>query len=91
MTRGQMYYQQGYSWTVIRGDDPRVSGPPDNTLLNRGEGYEVLYFVNKFSELNNLVTLYDQQKVERMIKLVPGHTHSQAGIKTWIEGNWSRH
>lgn len=33
-----------YSWTVPPGDDPKVSGPSDSTLLNRHEDYEVLYW-----------------------------------------------
>ncbi len=31
------------------GDNPAFRGVPDSVLLNRGEWYEVLYFVNKFA------------------------------------------
>jgi hypothetical protein len=30
-----------YSWTTVDDDDPRLTGKPDSTLLNRHEGYEV--------------------------------------------------
>lgn len=39
--------QYEYSWKAIKPDDPKVSGKPDSTLLNRGEGYEVLPFINR--------------------------------------------
>jgi hypothetical protein len=81
-----------YSWTVIPGDNPKVTGNPDNTLLNRNEGYEMLYFVNKFCERYNLTTVSGAQKVERMIKtVVPSHVHSQISIDKWIYDNWKNH
>lgn len=39
-----------YQWTVVYNDDPKVAGKPDSTLLNRYEGYGVLYFINAFAE-----------------------------------------
>lgn len=39
-----------YSWKAIAPDDPKVTGKPDSTLLNRSEGYEVLAFINRFAE-----------------------------------------
>ena len=44
--RSELMYND-YTWTHTPGDDPRVSGEPDNTMLNRKEGYEMLYFINK--------------------------------------------
>lgn len=84
----QLYYKD-YSWTAIHGDNPKVSGVPDNTLLNRREGYEILYFVNKFAEIHGFKNKESAIKTERMIREeVPHNIHSQRNIKEWIDTNW---
>jgi hypothetical protein len=88
ITKTDLYYSD-YSWTVLNGDNPKITGEPDSTLLNRKEGYEILYFVNKFCELNELKQKASATKVERMIRAeVPNDIHSQKNIKEWIEKNW---
>lgn len=87
ITRQDLFYQD-YSWSAFRGDDPKVSGEPDSTLLSRKEGYEILYFVNKFSEMYGLKKKESAIKIERMIRQVPSHLRSQIHIKEWIRENW---
>ncbi|MCM0666923.1 hypothetical protein [Flavobacterium tyrosinilyticum] len=88
ITRSELHYTD-YSWTAIKGDDPRVSGEPDSTLLSRKEGYEVLYFVNKFCEIYELKQKQSAIKVEKMIRNeVPSDKRSQQNIKEWIKENW---
>lgn len=78
-----------YSWTVYENDDPEVTGEPDNTLLNRKEGYEILYFINKFCENHGLKSKSSATKVESMIRShVPSRIHSQKEIDEWIVKNW---
>lgn len=78
-----------YSWTVYQNDDPKVTGNPDDTLLNRMEGYEVLYFVNKFCEMHSLKQKASANKVERLIRNdVPSYIHSQNKVAEWIVTNW---
>ncbi|OXB04432.1 hypothetical protein [Flavobacterium pectinovorum] len=90
ITKSDLHYKD-YTWTTVLGDDPTVSGEPDNTLLSRKEGYEILYFVNKFSEKNNFKNKDSAIKVEKMIRNeVPKETRSQKDIKTWIEQNWTK-
>jgi hypothetical protein len=86
-TRGDLYYKD-YSWTAYRGDDPRVSGPPDDTLLSRKEGYEMVYFVNAYcNSKGNNTTAYGQ-RVERAIReKVPSNLHSQKNVKNWLDQN----
>ena len=67
ITKSELFYQD-YSWTVLTGDNPKISGEPDSTLLNRKEGYEVLYFVNKFCEKYNLKQKTSAIKVEKIIR-----------------------
>ncbi|WP_431241295.1 hypothetical protein ACQ9BO_14435 [Flavobacterium sp. P21] len=89
ITKSDLHYTD-YSWTVLKEDDPKISGEPDSTLLNRKEGYEVLYFINKFSEIQGFKNKNSAIKVEKMIRNeVPSDKRSQLNIKTWIEQNWS--
>jgi len=78
-----------YSWTTYGNDDPKVTGNPDSSLLNRKEGYEVLYFINKFAEIHSFKNKASAHKVEKMIKEdLPSDIRSQENVKKWIEENW---
>lgn len=88
--RSDLIYND-YVWTHVAGDDPRVSGPPDNTMLNRKEGYEVLYFINKCAELWNWSSMdvISRQRLEKAIRnKVPPNIRTQQGIKEWVEANF---
>lgn len=89
--KSDMFYND-YKWNARdERDDPRVTGEPDSTLLDRNEGYEVLYFVNKFGERYiKGVTKAEYQKVEKLIRLSPGSIRSQEKIRDWIRENWNR-
>ncbi|WP_417801001.1 hypothetical protein [Tenacibaculum sp.] len=87
ITKGDLQYE--YSWTAIPSDDPRVTGNPDSTFLNRSEGYEMLYFINKFCELTNLTTKDNALKAETKIKEhLPSSIRSQANVQAWLVKNW---
>ncbi|MBL7766897.1 MAG: hypothetical protein JNJ58_12425 [Chitinophagaceae bacterium] len=78
-----------YSWTALNGDNPKISGEPDNTLLSRKEGYEVLYFINKTMEKRNWIHASSGHRIEKMIhEHVPKNIHSQIEIYNWIIANW---
>lgn len=87
--------QYTYSWNAIPPDNPRVTGQPDSTLLNRREGYEVLPFINRFASTHNIngrpFTKAEALKVERMIRSAPGSARSHANVKQWILDNWLKH
>lgn len=88
MSKGDLFYKD-YSWTVYGDDDPKVSGPPDSTMFNRKEGYEVLYLINKIAEIHNLKKLDSGLKMEKMIHdKLPGNVRSQENVKAWIVDNW---
>lgn len=89
ITKSDLFYSD-YSWTVIPGDSPKVTGEPDSTLLNRKEGYEIIYFINKLSEIFGFKQKTSAIKIEQMIRNeVPDNLHSQKNIKEWIKDNWS--
>lgn len=88
ISRADLYYND-YKWTAYPTDDPRVTGKPDSTLLNRHEGYEVLYFINKFAENHNLKEKASAAKMEKMIRNeLPSTTRSQENVMSWIVDNW---
>ena len=90
MTKKDLIYS--YSWSVYKDDDPKVSGEPDSTLLNRNEGYEMLYFINKFMQIHSLESIKSANKIEKMIKeYVPSDIRSQKNIKNWLEKNWKKY
>lgn len=79
-----------YSWTAIPPDDPRATGKPDSTLLNRNEGYEVLAFINNFAKKHSFEKKESGLKVERMIKeKLPGDIRGHANVTKWLESNWA--
>jgi hypothetical protein len=88
ISKTELFYKD-YSWSVLNGDNPKISGEPDNTLLSRNEGFEILYFVNKFAEKHNFKQKVSAIKVEKMIRNeVPTNIHSQEKIKKWLEEHW---
>ncbi|MGN8072609.1 hypothetical protein [Mucilaginibacter sp. 22184] len=80
-----------YSWIHTREDDPKLKGEPDSSLLNRSEGYEVLYMIRKLMAAWGLTTVLAGQKIERMIKAHPAHLRSQEHVMNWIYNNWDRY
>lgn len=81
-----------YSWTAIRNDDPKITGIPDTTLLNRHEGYEVLSFINHFAGIHKLTQKITGLKTERLIKEnLPGEIRSHCHITKWLLKNWGNY
>lgn len=86
--RSDLYYKD-YSWKVYRGDDPKITGKPDDELLNRKEGYEILAFINMYAEKHWFRHKQDCLKVEKMIRHnLPIDIRSRREIYNWIERNW---
>ena len=81
--------QYDYRWTTTDGDDPKITGKADSVFLNRGEGYEVLPFINTFLGNNDLDTKEDGLKVEKMIKEdLPSDIRSRENVAEWLLDNW---
>lgn len=90
ITKSELIYTD-YAWTTYSNDDPKVTGHPDSTLLNRKEGYEIIYFINKLSEIHELKAKSSAIKIENMIRNeVPANIHSQENIMNWIVANWKK-
>lgn len=80
-----------YTWTTVSGDNPKLKGEPDSSLLSRKEGYEVLYMIQKLMEKWDLKNISSGQKIEKMIHAAPSNLHSQEHVKDWISKNWDRY
>jgi hypothetical protein len=84
-SKSALKYQ--YSWARTERDS-KETGFPDNVLLNRSEGYEILYFLNKYMTERGLTSIEDFHTLEKRINQnVPSHYHSHAKIKQWLDAN----
>lgn len=83
--------QKTYSWAHTKEDDPKLRGEPDSSLLNRSEGYEVIYMIRKLMTGWSLKTTASGEKIERMIHACPSNLRSQDNVKTWIHTNWPKY
>jgi len=87
--KSQMVYSD-YKWSAKADhDNPKFIGAQEASMLNREEGYEMLYFINSLALTwkwnDNIVS---RQKLERIIKEeVPSNIRTHSGIKNWIEQN----
>lgn len=80
-----------YTWTTSGDDDPRRTGSPDNVLLNRKEGYEVLPFLNRLAK-DHKWSKTDALKAEWLIREhVPSSLRHRDNITKWLKDNWSEH
>lgn len=84
--------QYTYKWNAIANDNPKVIGKPDRTFFSRKEGYEVLYLINKLSEIWKLKNKASAKKLEMMInEYLPSDIRSQENVKVWLKDNWNRY
>lgn len=89
-TRAQMLYDDGkyYKWSAQADhDNPNYTGGTDHKQLNRTEGYEVLYFINRWK--NQALVIY--QKIEKMIRYdAPSNIRTHKEVADWIVENWNK-
>ncbi|WPO92642.1 hypothetical protein [Chryseobacterium sp. HR92] len=88
--KSQMIYSD-YKWSAKADhDNPKFIGAQDAAMLNREEGYEMLYFINSMAltwSWND--SLVSRQKLEHIIRAeVPSDIRTHSGIKNWIEQNY---
>lgn len=81
-----------YSWTSVGSDNPKKINSPDDDLLNRNEGYEMLNFINYFMAEYSLEKKATFQKIEKMInEHLPSYYRSRDNIKKWLLDNWKNY
>lgn len=58
-----------YNWYADGGDNPAYKGTSDRIKVDKTEGYEVLYFCNRFFSLYEVrPTLTNFRRVEKLLK-----------------------
>lgn len=78
-----------YHWSVYADNDPRISGTPDATPFNRGEGEEVLYLIHCLSDHLAYGVESFGEKIETMLHdHLPGEIATQAEAIQWIKAHW---
>ncbi len=80
-----------YKWTAKADhDNPKFIGAQEAAMLNREEGYEMLYFINSLAlTLKWNDSLLSRQKLEQIIReKVPSNIRTHGGIKIWIAENY---
>lgn len=89
LKRSDLQYKSEYKWTTFELDNPKITGIPNSTYLNRKEGYEVLAFINRFAQKHSLQKEISGLKIELMIHdHLPLSIYSHVNIEIWIENNW---
>ena len=90
MTRSQLYYKD-YDWTAREeGDNPDLRGFPDNKLLARKEGYEVLAFINHIAKMHSWTpdNSVAGHHVEHKLRQMPSYIHGRQKAYEWVKANW---
>jgi len=79
-----------YEWKASQGDNEKITGFPDNILLSRKEGYEVLPFINRYMASIKWENLSSFQKIEKLIQTdLPGTIRSHKKVAEWLTANLS--
>lgn len=90
--RSQMVYDD-YKWTSKADhDNPKFIGAQESAMLNRSEGYEMLWFINSLAKTWGWAdnSTSSCQHLERIIRTeVPSSTRTHSGIKDWIAAKYS--
>lgn len=81
-----------YKWTAFPKDSPKISGELDDTHFDKQEGNEVLFLINKISELWGFERKTSGERLEKLIKLhLPENLKVQKEIRKWINDNWDNY
>ncbi len=76
-----------YRWSADNGDNPNRTGSPDNHMIDRDEGYEVLHYLNALNTDKETAL-----KAERLIRNhLPSSTRSTMKITDWLNENWDKY
>jgi hypothetical protein len=91
MTAGQLHFKDYDKKAKEEGDNPHLRGFPDSALLARKEQYEVLGFINHMAKLHDWKADNgaNGQKVEKLLRKMPGDIRGRQKAYEWIKANWN--
>ncbi len=73
-----------YTWKPEGSSDPKLSGEPDSSILDRSNGHEILYMIRKVMEHERRSGADAGQEIEMMIKVAPAQCGTQKEVMDWI-------
>ena len=78
-----------YTWNETREDDnKRVQGFPEDYLLFRNEGFEVLPFIIRYMRARRLDTISAFHTIESAIREgMPKNVIGHQAVRTWLDNN----
>ena len=81
-----------YKWTAVADlDNPKIINNSDSSLLNRTEGYEMIYYIRSLAKTWDWPddAIRACQKLEKTIKTkVPETIRTHGEIKSWIQSHF---
>ena len=90
-SRSDLIFDKNYTWQAARNDDINITNSPDSDLLNRKEGYEVLYFIQQFLKKRGLRGVKRGKRIEILLQnYVPASVRNRADIETWLDENFEK-
>jgi hypothetical protein len=79
------------NWTMPEEEPKKISGFPADRLLNVNEGFEMLYFINRYMEHKNWFATLTFQKIESCIKTrLPFKVRTHKAVQEWLDANFKR-
>ena len=76
-----------YNWPLNGNDNPKLKDEPDDSEMDRQNGFEILYLIKKIMQAHACTSIDQGHEIERMIMVAPAHLKTQREIMEWIERN----
>lgn len=92
-SKSHLSFSSQYKWhkPKSKSDNLEITGSTDNDLLNRNEGYEMIYFIKQFMRKRKLKSIDAGKKVESLIhEYLPGDIRERSKVENWLTENWNR-
>jgi hypothetical protein len=78
-----------YSWNE---DYREKAGIDQDDIIDRNNGYQMLFFYNRFLKLHGLFSQSSLHRLEKLVcKYLPEKINTRAEIKLWLGKNWNKH
>jgi hypothetical protein len=83
--------RKAYSWETPEEIADTIEGFPSDLVLNCKEGYEVLYFINRYMDDIDWITIKSFNNIELLIRdWLPLGSHTHLEVKKWLDLNLKR-
>jgi hypothetical protein len=90
-SRSDLIFDKNYTWQAAGNDQAKIANSPDSDLLNRKEGYEVLYFIQQFLKKRKLRGIKRGKRIEIIIQnYVPTSIRNRSDVESWLDENFDK-